>query len=90
MHIRFGEDGGNHLKNAGSERVVPIHDHLSDLGFIKYVSGRPKNERLFPALTPDRDGKLTAKWGEWFSTYRREDCGITDKRIVFHSHRSAT
>lgn len=87
MHIRFGEDGGNHLKNAGSERVVPIHGHLIDLGFIKYVSGKPNNERLFPALTPDRDGKLTAKWGEWFSTYRREDCGITDKRIVFHSLR---
>lgn len=46
-----------------------------------------KQQRLFPLLRPDKYGRLTAKWGEHWSVYRRDVCGVTDKRMVFHSFR---
>lgn len=77
------------LKNADSERVVPLHPALERLGFIKFVEAAiaAKTARLFPLLKPNVYGRLSAKWGEWFGPYLRTTCGITDKRMVFHSFR---
>lgn len=86
-HIKIGQDaqGRNHLKTASSERMVPLHPKIIDLGFLRYVDTRGTDELLFD-LKPNRDGRLTEKWGEWFREYRRA-CGITDPRINFHSFR---
>lgn len=81
----LGED--QKLKNDDSKRVVPLHPELERLGFLKYVEGLPKEGRLFPDLKPGAYGRLTAKWGEWFSIYLRTVCGVTDRRMVFHSFR---
>jgi integrase len=78
----------NRLKNAASERLVPLHPDLEQLGFITYVEKlKDKTGRVFPELKPNVYGRLTAKWGEWFGRYLRTVCGITDKRKVFHSFR---
>ena len=87
--ITSDEVDGLKLKNSGSDRVVPVHQELIRLGFIDFCGlgqsdGRVK---LFPQLKPNVHGVLTAKWGEWFSGYLRKTCGVTDKRIVFHSLR---
>lgn len=89
IHIREDEEDGLKLKNAGSERVIPVHPKLERLGFVQFVqaAAEAKQARLFPLLKPNVYGRLTAKWGEWWSIYRRETCGITDKRLVFHSFR---
>ena len=88
--VRDGDtDTDTQLKNAGSERDVPLHPELSRLGFLSFVNAAKegKQARVFPALRPGAYGRLGAKWGEWFSTYLRTVCMVTDKRLVFHSFR---
>lgn len=76
-------------KNANSERRVPVHPDLVSLGFIRHVklAIAAGDERIFPALRPNVYGRLGAKWGEWWSLYRRAVCGVADRRMVFHSFR---
>ncbi len=76
------------LKNAASERLVPLHAELERLGFLAFAQfARDKGQkRLFPALKASKFGRLTDKWGQWFTDYRRS-VGVTDKRMVFHSFR---
>lgn len=83
-----GEDGPK-LKNAASERLVPIHPELERLGFLTFAqAARDQNqERLFPLLTRGPFGNFTHKWGQWFGGYLRKVCLVTDKRMVFHSFR---
>ena len=84
-----GEDAaGTKLKNAESERYVPVHPELERLGFIDFANamraeGKP---RIFHQLKANKYGKLTDKFGQWFTDYRRS-VGVTDKRLVFHSFR---
>jgi integrase len=89
LRITEDEDDGLKLKNVGSERMVPIHSDLQSLGFIRFAANARTagQSRLFADLKPDKYGRLTAKWGEWFGKYKREVCGITDPRLVFHSFR---
>ncbi|MCI1143706.1 site-specific integrase [Sphingomonas sp. WKB10] len=89
IHIVADEGDGLKLKNAGSERIVPIHPLLAELGFLSFASIALNNKqlRLFPALKENVYGRLTAKWGEWFNPYMRSTCHITDRRMVFHSFR---
>lgn len=89
IHIREDDEDNLKLKNAASERVVPVHPELERLGFVAFVetAKKAKQARLFPLLKPNIYGRLTAKWGEWFSPYLRKTVGITDKRLVFHSFR---
>ena len=89
IHIREDTEAGLKLKNAASERHVPVHSELVRLGFLVFVmAARDANQqRLFPLLRADKYGRLTAKWGEHWSVYRREVCGIADRRMVFHSFR---
>jgi integrase len=82
----LGQD--NRIKNAASERLIPLHPELERLGFIAYVEKLAYQKgRVFPDLKANVYGRLTAKWGEWFGPYLRNVCGITDKRKVFHSFR---
>lgn len=91
LHITGATDDkgqANRIKNSASERFVPLHPELERLGFVTYVEKLPDQKgRVFPDLKANIFGRLTAKWGEWFSPYMRNVCGITDKRKVFHSFR---
>jgi integrase len=89
IRIREDETASQTLKNAASERLVPVHITLEKLGFLAFIADAKdaKQQRLFPKLAANVYGRLTAKWGEWFSVYKRTICGITDKRMVFHSFR---
>lgn len=89
IRITSDEAQGLTLKNASSERIVPVHPELVRLGFVTLCTDAQKagQERLFPDLRPNVHGRLSAKWGEWFSAYLRTVCGVTDRRIVFHSFR---
>lgn len=83
------DEAGQSLKNANSERRVPVHPELIRLGFLEYCADmkRQGHTRLFPELKPNKFGTLTAKWGEWFGSYKRGQCGVTDSRMTFHSFR---
>ncbi len=72
------------LKTLSSERLIPVHPRLIELGFLSYVEGlRDRGEqRLFPELRHRRDGYgMTAS--KWFGRYR-ERLGIEKP---FHSLR---
>ena len=89
IRITADEADGLKLKNAGSERRVPIHADIIGLGFLDYVQAqRDKGEhRVFPALRTDKYSTVTASWSRWFNRYLRLTCGVTDERVVFHSFR---
>ena len=88
LHIRSDAADDLKVKNAGSVRKVPVHSELVRCGFLRFVEHQKSmgQARLFPDLKPDKYRRLTAKWGEWFSGYRKE-CGVSHKGLVFHSFR---
>jgi integrase len=89
LRITEDQEDGLKLKNSGSERLVPIHPDLEKLGFVRFAqtAQAARQERLFPELQPDKYGRRTAKWGEWFGLYKRDVAGVIDGRMVFHSFR---
>ena len=82
-------ENGTELKTAESERLIPLHPELERLGFVEFVQAMKDQgrERLFHQLTPGPYGNLTHKWGQWFGSYLRNTCGVTDRRMTFHSFR---
>jgi integrase len=87
--LTFVEDreAGRRLKTRNSQRAVPLHPTLRELGFLDYVHQREADGHkawLFPSVAPDRPGALEA-WTKWFGRYRRS-LGISDTN-VFHSFR---
>jgi integrase len=76
--IHFAPEAGS-LKNAGSERTIPIHPALTDSGFLKFVK-RVGSGPLFSDVTPDRFGSRggngTKVLGRWVRAL-----GIQDPRI---------
>lgn len=76
------------LKSQASKRLTPIHSTLIELGLLSYVNKLQAagEKRLFPELTPSRDG-YGKNPSRWFGKYRREK-GLTDERDKdFHSLR---
>ncbi len=73
IHIRSGE--GRSLKNAQSARMVPIHSHIIELGFLEFVA-QCTTPQLFPVSRSSR-GKLSYLFSRRFSIYIKEVCGIT-------------
>lgn len=89
IRIVQDEEDGLKTKNAGSERRVPVHAELERLGFLRFAQAAIEagQSRLFPLLKANIYGRYGAKWGEWWSRYRRDVCMVTDRRMVFHSFR---
>ncbi len=88
IHITTDAKAGKRLKNRHSERVVPIHPQLIELGFLEYVTAQSKsrgaNAWLFPLVAPGTTGTKT--WSKWFGRYIRAH-GVIDPAKVFHSFR---
>ncbi|MFQ2047571.1 tyrosine-type recombinase/integrase [Aeromonas veronii] len=70
LNIRSGRPDQK-LKTANSARLVPLHGHLLQNGFIEFVKGRIGG-RLFPELPHRQDG-YSHLWGQWFSRHRPLD-----------------
>jgi integrase len=81
-------ESGKNLKTRNSQRVVPVHPQLRELGFLEFAEQRRADGEkawLFPLVAPDKPGAAEA-WTKWFGRYIRS-LGITDKAKVFHSLR---
>jgi integrase len=89
IRIVENTERGQHVKNEGSERRVPVHADLIGLGFIKFVqqTKAQKRERIFPDIAPNSVGELMGNWSKWFGRYRRAKCGLLTKATPFHSFR---
>lgn len=61
IRIKEDESDSMRLKNADSERDVPVHPELERLGFLAFVAVAvaAKQDRLFPKLVPNVYGRLT-------------------------------
>lgn len=76
------------LKTEGSERWVPIHQDLLDIGFVEdLIAGRRGQEYLFPELKPSTiHEKHGDPFTKWFTPYRR-NFELYEEKIAFHSFR---
>lgn len=85
--IRITDEAGN-LKNESSRRIVPLHPHIIQLGFIEYVQEMSSQERLFPDLYGTSKGPGD-KVSRWFNNTHLKNCGLkgTGRKISFHSFR---
>ncbi|MER9210055.1 DUF6538 domain-containing protein [Mesorhizobium sp. M0771] len=71
MHITTEGEGDKSVKTEGSMRVVPIHDELIRLGFIKYRDGMEAagHKRLFPEAKRNSRGQMVAEFSREFGRY---------------------
>lgn len=80
--------GPRRVKNTQSQRIVPVHPVLIELGFLDYV-GR-QGEWLFADLPHDSDeaGSTTAVISKWLGHWRRTNGFQTpDRKQDHHSFR---
>jgi integrase len=68
------------LKNASSERSVPLHPNLVDAGFLTFVKG-VKSGPIFSEVPPDRFGARGGNMTKLVSRWVR-GLGITDPRVA--------
>lgn len=76
------------LKNQASERVLPIHPKLIDLGFIEHWEKVKKAgvPRLWPNLTWMDVHGYSNGFGNWYQRFNRRYV-TNDPKKVFHSFR---
>lgn len=75
--------GDRRVKNKESQRLIPIHKRLFDLGFVKWAKGRKPDELIFADLP---------EWTSWWGRWCRENApvagdGIDRDTVNFHSFR---
>ena len=75
-------------KTNASDRTIPIHPHLVELGLIELVEQRRKQGKtqLFDIQSHSQNGP-GATASKWFTNYKKT-IGLTDKLKVFHSFRA--
>jgi len=88
IYIREDRKAGRRLKTRQSERFIPVHTQLIEIGFLDFVAAQSKargNEGwLFPLVAPGTKG--AAAYSKWFGRYVGAH-GVTDPAKVFHSFR---
>lgn len=93
--IRIGEtyalkvisdpESGRRLKTKHSERTIPLHLHVINLGFPDFV---PKDDgRLFPEYQLSKNGKFSALFSQRWNRWLRQEVGIKDSSKSLHSLR---
>ena len=90
-YFDINETGNKHLKTKQSNRFVPIHPILKELGFIDYVKENKNNERLFPLLNKSvHNDTYARRIGDWFRRHLKKSGVKTDRTKTFHSFRHTT
>lgn len=83
----INDRGDKKLKNKTSNRIIPVHPRLLDLGLLKYVESVRKlgQVRMWPNLVKRRDG-YAHDFGKWYQRFNRKYV-TDDPRKVYHSFR---
>jgi integrase len=84
--IHLDTEGGRSLKNSSSERIVPIHSRVIELGFLDYLRAQ-KNERLVGNLYADNAGKFGQPVTQFFALHLKRVGVKTSRNQNFHSLR---
>jgi len=89
MRIEAKSDA-ERVKNASSQRLVPLHDVLLRMGFPQYVERMRASgaTRLFPSLKTDKKGGVTAALSKRLNRYL-DEVGVKSERHCFYSLRHA-
>ncbi|MBE6449937.1 MAG: site-specific integrase [Alphaproteobacteria bacterium] len=76
------------LKNKGSERIIPIHPKLIEMGFLSYVEyqRKRKEKKLFSCLNQIKRGRYSRTVQAWFARHL-DELHMSGKDKVFHSFR---
>ena len=63
------EANDKRLKTISSERVVPVHCMLIELGFLRFVEARRRTHevKLFPEVAMAATGYRSATFSAWFN-----------------------
>ena len=90
FHIRL-DPAGEHdkrLKTGASERLIPIHPMLLDIGILAYASERRSEGGLkfFPELRRSTTGYYSDPFSKWFRRFLKS-AGANSPRTCFHSFR---
>lgn len=76
------------LKTASSERVVPLHPALLELGFLDFVEKRRRSgeHKLFAEVPVGATGYRATTFSPWFTRFLRS-AGAAASKTCFHSFR---
>jgi integrase len=89
-HLHIRKNHNRRLKNAASERLVPLHDALAQLGFHDYVTSlKARGETdLFPELKPQAEnGSFGDVFYKKWKPITDSQLGARAQRRTFHSFR---
>lgn len=83
-------NGVGSVKNRSARRIVPLHQRLYDLGFVKSMQGQ--TDYVFPDLRVDSEGKRGSQFSKWWGLWSAANApkagqGIDDPALAFHSFR---
>jgi integrase len=86
--VAIVSDEERRLKTANSQRVIPLHPQLIELGFMEYVAAMRKAEsiKLFTALKPGSKGSRSDKFSKDFARYLQK-IEVKHAKNCFHSFR---
>jgi integrase len=84
----LGSGGDKKVKTGTSERYVPIHPHLVEIGFLSFVDERRHAGalKLFADLTLSGTGYYSDAFSKWFRRFLVKS-HATAPRTCFHSFR---
>jgi len=76
------------IKTAASERLVPVHPILVQLGFLDFVADAHEHRRgrLFHELSAGSSGYVSDPFSKWFRRFLAR-AGAAEPRTCFHSFR---
>jgi integrase len=76
------------VKNRPSQREIPIHPKVIDLGFLDYVEEQRRRgqEWLFPLLNHKSPHGPAHNFSKWWARWM-DDAGLNDPAITYHSWR---
>ncbi|ODT85947.1 DUF6538 domain-containing protein [Phenylobacterium sp. SCN 70-31] len=76
------------VKNDGSKRIVPLHPHMIELGWLDYVQARREagDRWLFPELNHDSKYGAGHEFSKWWGNWCDKN-GFPDRTITHHSWR---
>ncbi|NVD46153.1 site-specific integrase, partial [Qipengyuania atrilutea] len=76
------------LKTSSSERIVPLHPFLHDLGFLDFVRRKADagETKLFDDINPGADGIRSTSFSKWFILFLGHAKAVKPK-TSFHSFR---
>lgn len=88
MHVSPDGDPDKSVKTVGSERIVPVHAELIQLGFLAYYQRHKAagSKRLFPEIKPDSRGFMSGLPSKFLNTYLAR-IKIKTKNTAIHSFR---